>query len=65
MLKLNYFIQGMLNDFSNIYAFLDEGLELDTTRSCWIISAMDFPGTSMHPMFPNKKLVSCFGAVIF
>ena len=32
MLKLNYFIQGMLNDFSNIYAFLDEGLELDTTR---------------------------------
>ena len=31
MLKLHYFIQGMLNDFSNIYAFLDEGLEFYTT----------------------------------
>ena len=50
MLKLHYFIQGMLNDFSNIYAFLDEGLELDTTVS-WITSAilcMDFSGTRVH-----------------
>ena len=37
MLKLHYFIQGMLNDFSNIYAFLDEGLELDTT---WVESLL-------------------------
>ena len=67
MLKLNYFIQGMLNDFSNIYAFLDEGLELDTTgvESLLPFLCMAFPGTSMHPMFPNKKLVNCFGAVIF
>ena len=67
MLKLNYFIQGMLNDFSNIYAFLDEGLELDTTGvgSLLPFLCIDFPGTSMHPMFPNKKLVNCFGVIIF
>ena len=67
MLKLNYFIQGMLNDFSNIYAFLDEGLELDTTRvgSLLPFLCIDFPGTSMHPMFPIRKVVIFFGAVIF
>ena len=51
MLKLNYFIQGMLNDFSNIYAFLDEG-------SSWILLELNHfchfvHGFSGHKDAPN------------
>ena len=49
MLKLNYFIQGMLNDFSNIYAFLDEG-------SSWILLGVE----SLLPFSGHKDAPNVF-----
>ena len=32
MIKLHYFIQGMLEDFANIYPFLNDGNSVDTVE---------------------------------